>query len=88
MFTVYAQDKTKPGAPKYYRVRLTPRQATRWNNGMLVSIGLIVGEFGFTASSLARLQRAGAAQEVTQDEWNHSGCQSSCIRRGNARCGW
>jgi len=84
---VYARDSTVTPS-RYYRLALTLTQAKRWNNGIMVSIGLIVGEYGFTKRSLARLIKAGQAKAVDFDEWNHSGCQSSCVRRGGVHCSW
>ena len=26
--------------------------------------------------------------EISHDEWNHSDCQSACIRRGAEKCVW
>ena len=73
-----------PDHNKFYLVRLTERQVKRLNNGALVSLGLTVGANGFTRKEFDRLPKT----EISYDEWNHSGCQSSCIRRGHSTCRW
>lgn len=37
--------------------------------------------------SRAQLASLGAV-EVTHEEWNHSSCGSSCVKRGGERCSW
>lgn len=50
----------------------------------LMSIGLDVKR-----DSLAQdILDTGRAVEVLHQEWNHSGCQSSCVLRGNPICRW
>lgn len=79
---------------KFYRATVTPTWANRHDNGALISCGLTIDEASYsgtvwlTRRAFARLQARGAVTEVTQDQWNHSGCQSSCIRRGAAECRW
>lgn len=73
---------------KYYRANVSPGWAQTHDNGALVSCGLTVGRDGFTARMLAGLIRRRRAIEVTESEWQHSGCQSSCILRGAERCTW
>lgn len=86
-FHVTVKDPTAD-PPRYYEVRLTLRDANRYNNGCMVSIGLTVGEGSFKASSLKRLQEAGRVKEIDQTTYNHSGCRSSCILRGGSKCRW
>jgi hypothetical protein len=73
---------------KHYRANVTPEWAQAHDNGRLISCGLTVGEDGFTARMLGYLLRKRRAIEVTEQEWNHSGCQSSCILRGADKCSW
>lgn len=72
----------------YYRAEVSQRWAVEHDNGAIFSCGLTVGEDGLELSSLQALIRQGKAVEVSYDEWNHSGCQSSCIRRGAKECRW
>ena len=53
------------------------------DNGHAVSIGFEVPR----EMSMAQL-RALKAREVSWDTWKHSGCQSSCVMRGGAKCAW
>lgn len=76
---------------KFYYVDLTLGQARRHDNGALISCGLTVvpdWENGFHASTLRRWIKQGIAREINRDEWSHSGCQSSCVRRGATVCRW
>ena len=73
-----------PENDKYYLVGMTPGQAVRYDNGMLVSCGLTVGEGNFTRKVFARLPK----RPITKEAWNHSGCQSRCTLRGDTKCGW
>jgi len=84
MATVYIKD---PATDRYYRARVSQRWLERHDNGCLVSIGLTVDK-DLTRKSLDRLRGAGRLDEVTKDQWNHSGCQSSCTLRGAAACRW
>lgn len=80
MPTHYAFDATRKRAWKF-------NPSLRWvrdhDNGFSVSIGFRVpkdvGE--------AELERLGA-KEVDWDEYNHSGCGSSCVKRGAETCRW
>jgi len=72
----------------YYRATVSLTWARRHDNGALVSCGLTVGESGFTIGMLNTLIKRGQAAEITREQWNHSGCQSSCILRGNSECRW
>lgn len=71
----------------YYRGIVTPRWAAEHDNGALISCGLNVPE-ELSGRCLAGLLRRGQAKEIPFDEWSHSGCQSSCIRRGDTTCSW
>jgi hypothetical protein len=73
---VYAR---QTDADRYFRLRLTQRQARRLDNGAMVSCGLAL-----TGKQISRLD----AEEMTKDEWNHSGCQSRCVMRGDNICQW
>lgn len=72
---------------KFYRLTVSQRWAEQHDNGALVSCGLEVGK-DLTERSLKALVQRGQAVEVTKDEWNHSGCQSSCVLRGAQKCSW
>lgn len=77
-----------PEKGKYYKMAVTPEWAQRHDNGRLISCGLTIGQDGFTRRMFQLAQYRFSHLEVTQDEYNHSGCQSSCIRRGNDKCTW
>lgn len=53
------------------------------DNGHAVSLGFRFGE-EITERQLTAL----GAVEVPYEEWQHSGCQSSCVKRGGATCRW
>jgi len=72
----------------YYKARLTRRQVSLWDNGAMVSCGLTVGEGRFKAASLRTLQAQGRVQPIDRETYLHSGCQSSCVRRGGSICRW
>lgn len=78
---IYAQDKST-NQTRYYKLDLTQKQARRVDNGALISCGLTAPD----DVSSRWLKKHGA--EVTQEEWNHSGCQSSCVLRGQENCSW
>lgn len=78
--TFYAYDKKNE---KYWRFEATQRWWVEHDNGCAVSIGFEVGK----EISMDQLRSLGAV-EVTKDEWNHSGCQSSCVKRGAKECRW
>jgi serine/threonine protein phosphatase PrpC len=69
---------------RYYRLAESPVST----EGFGVSCGLTLGCDGFTERMLDDLIRRGLATEITKEEWLHSGCQSRCVRRGDATCGW
>ena len=81
---VYARDRERN---KYYRLILNLRQVKRLDNGSLRSTGLTVGE-NIAHSTIQRYLRDGIAREVTEEKYRHSGCQSSCVLRGDPKCGW
>lgn len=66
-----------------YRVNLTPAQARRLDNGMLVSCGLSVPD-DLSEKQFRRLKPV----PVEKSEYLHSGCLSSCTLRGGAKCAW
>jgi len=84
-----------PKRSKFYIASVTPQWARRHDNGALVSCGLTVGEKSsstgksyLSESDLEHLQEEGRLKEIDHDEWNHSGCQSGCTRRGDRECRW
>lgn len=81
---IYVTDKERN---KYYIARPTLSQAKRLDNGHLISIGLIVGE-DIGRRTIRRWVSNGTAREIDRESWNHSGCQSSCKRRGDSTCSW
>lgn len=87
MITVSVRDKRDAEAVKYYRVRCTPAFADRHNNFMLFSIGWNLGE-DLPVAAFAQLRSKGLVEEITFSQWNHMGCQSSCVERGGTRCSW
>jgi len=92
MGVVYIRDirarlEGKGGDLKYYKANLTQSQLERHNNFAMVSIGLTVPE-DLKAATLTRWVNQGIAHEVGYEEWNHSGCQSSCKLRGANECRW
>lgn len=78
---VYAIDKSTNPA-RYYRLDLTRAQVMRVDNGALISCGLTAPD----DVSSKWLRKYG--QEVPEVEYSHSGCLSSCIMRGGAKCQW
>lgn len=64
-------------------MRITIKDGNRY----YFSCGLTVGE-SVSPASITALRRRGALTEISHDEWNHSGCQSGCTRRGDRECGW
>lgn len=73
-----------PKTGKYYRAEVTARFVERYDNGAIVSCGLTVGEYGLSldAPGIRKLE------EIPKEDWNHSGCQSSCVKRGGKECRW
>jgi hypothetical protein len=64
------------------RLSLTRRQVMRVDNGALISCGLTAPK----DVSSKWVQKHGV--EVSETTYKHSSCQSSCVLRGNDRCGW
>ncbi len=69
----------------------------RHDNGVIVSCGLTVGEKSsysgkayLSETTFDRMKKTEKKnlRAVTLDEWNHSGCQSQCVLRGNPTCRW
>lgn len=70
---------------RYYRAEVDREWVEKHDNGHLISIGWNSDD---NQAELRRLLQEGKAVQVPKDEWNHSGCQSSCIRRGGKECRW
>lgn len=68
---------------KYYRVEMSRAKAAYYDNGALVSLGLIVPD-ELPRRAFARLPKV----EIDVDTWKHSGCESRCVRRGHDTCQW
>jgi hypothetical protein len=73
--------------PKHYRLSVSQQWCKQYDNGALRSCGLSVPE-DLKESQLKALLRSGKAVEVSQEQWQHSSCQSRCILRGDAICQW
>ena len=72
---------------KYYAARVTPQWAERHNNYAMISLGLTVDK-DLSRRAFNALMKTGRVKDVSAEEYQHSGCQSSCIRRGAAQCRW
>ncbi len=84
-----------PVRGKFYRARPSMAWIKRHDNGALISCGLTVdepsaysGTVWLTDRAFKALESRGVVVEITEQQWKHSGCQSSCILRGNAKCSW
>jgi len=77
-----------PKTGRYYVASVSPAWARRHDNGALVSCGLTVGDSSLSAAAFKTLEKAGALREISREDYNHSGCQSGCIRRGDPKCIW
>lgn len=75
---VYGRDKD---STVFFRVTLQP--VSLRNEYAPVSCGLVR-----SITWIKRMVKMRKAVIVTKDEWNHSGCLSSCIRRGGQSCRW
>ena len=82
--TIYARDND---SQLHYKLTVTPEWARKHDNGALVSCGLTIPD-DLSVRSLAVLMRMGKAVIVPKAEWDHSGCQSRCIQRGDDKCQW
>lgn len=76
------------GKTRYWVANVPPEWVKRHDNGAMISCGLTVGSGGLTKRQFNVMKGKYPCKEVTQDEWNHSGCQSSCKRRGDKECRW
>lgn len=86
MFKISIKD---PRDDSYWMYTATPQWAARHDNGVLVSIGLRVGEESLKAATFDRMKKARVGlKRISRDEWNHSSCQSSCTQRGDKACRW
>lgn len=72
---------------RYYRASVSSAWMKRHDNGTSVSCSLTVGG-SLTEYDLQVLINRGETVEISEDEWNHSGCKSECIRRGGQECRW
>ena len=86
MIRVYAEHAHK-NERKFYRLTVTPEWCARHDNGALISCGLTIPD-DMSVRSLQALIRRGRAVQVTQTEWKHSSCLSSCTERGDSSCRW
>ena len=77
---VYAHDTEHD---KYYKLLVSWQWMRRNDNGALISCGLDIPR-DISRRQLAAVQHV----EVSRDEWNHSGCLSRCILRGDSDCKW
>lgn len=84
MITISIRDLT---TQKYYRATVSLTFARRHDNGALISCGLTVPD-DLSKRSLQALIARKQATEITYEQWNHSGCQSSCVLRGAKECRW
>lgn len=88
MLTVSIKD---PKEGKFYTATIPPSILNNsmlfQDNGCLVSIGWTVGG-DLSRRGLEELNSRGYLKEIDRDTWNHSGCQSSCVRRGGKACRW
>lgn len=72
---------------KHYRLHVTTRWAIEHDNFMLQSAGLTIPR-DLSERALNGLIKRQQAFEVTADEYNHSGCKSRCVKRGDDKCQW
>lgn len=87
MATTVLEITVKDG-DQYYKVVVTKHWFDRHDNGAMLSCGLTVGKDNFTAKDWARAKATFIHTELTQEQWNHSSCQSSCVLRGGSTCRW
>ena len=88
MLTLTVRSHTNTLEPEYWSMCVTPAWAEKHDNGVLISIGLTVGRDGFTPKMWKAAQRRFHPKRMSLDAYQHSGCQSSCIRRGQTICRW
>lgn len=65
-----------------FKIRLTPSEVLKYDNGAMVSCGIMAPD------CIDEWVKTGKAIVISYDEWNHSGCQSRCIKRGDNLCQW
>ena len=74
-----------------YSLNVNRRWVSRHDNGALVSCGIWM-DGGACATVSRRLLNTmikdGRAVKIDAEKAKHSGCQSSCIKRGDAKCSW
>jgi hypothetical protein len=68
---------------KYYEALPSRGQMKKYTNHALLSCGWEMPK-ELPRSSFARMPH----KEISQDEWTHAGCLSSCTHRGNEKCRW
>ena len=72
-----------PDNNTYWRVHASLSTVKRYDNYCLVSIGWTVG-VDLARRTFNRLKK----EQLTGEQWNHSGCQSYCVLRGDSKCQW
>ena len=70
-----------------YQLMLSTAQVKKYDNGAMVSCGLSIPE-DMPESAFQWLFVHQRAMQVSETEYNHSGCQSRCVLRGDALCQW
>lgn len=81
MFIRIAVKDTETG--KTYFCYPSAYQLKKYDNGALISCGWSVPD-ELPRRSFRRMEK----QEVSTEEWQHSGCLSQCTRRGDKTCRW
>lgn len=88
VFAVTVKVPEPDGTARFFEVYVTSQWAARHDNGALISCGLTVGQDGFTAAAWERAKAVFLSREMSEQQYRHSGCQSGCVLRGNAKCRW
>lgn len=88
ILAVTVKDPSPATGPRYYVIEVSIAWARRHDNFALVSCGLTVGKDGFTAGMLRAALKRFRYREMTETEWQHSGCVSACVLRGAPACHW
>jgi hypothetical protein len=84
MLTISVRD-----GESFYVVKVTPKWADKYDNGAVISCGLTVPvDISRQAFERYRKRYPDRVVNVSRDEYQHSGCQSSCIRQGARECRW
>ena len=81
---IYARDEA---SELYLQLDVSNAWVRKHDNGAMISCGLSAPE-DISVKALKNLLARGKAERITKDEWNHSGCQSSCVMRGAKECRW